>query len=366
MKVAVIVGARPQIIKVAPVIWKLREKGGISYFILHTGQHYDFKMSKVFFGELNIPEPHVNLGVGSGSHGEQTGDMLMGIEQELIKVKPDLTIVPGDTNSTLAGALASVKLKIPVAHLEAGLRSFDFYMPEEINRRLTDACSELLFAPTQTAVLNLLREGVSKERIHRTGDTMYDVLVHSLKVIKRKEFPYEEFHLAANEKYCVLTLHRAENVDSREKLASILSAIPRIKAKIIFPVHPRTRKNLVLFKLMDFVEKTDNLVLIEPVGYLDFISLILRSELVLTDSGGVQKEAFLIRKPCITLRDKTEWIETVRLGGNILVGVDTEKIVAEANKTLSYGREVRWDKNPFGDGKAAERIYNIILNHFAK
>jgi len=191
LKVAIIVGARPQIIKVVPVIWKFREKDNIPYFLLHTGQHYDFEMSKIFFRELNIPEPDVNLGVGSGSHGEQTGNMLKGIEQELMKAKPNLTIVPGDTNSTLAGTLASVKLKIPVAHLEAGLRSFDFYMPEEINRRLTDACSELLFAPTETAVYNLLREGINKERIYNTGDTMYDLLIHCLKLNAARSFSYE-------------------------------------------------------------------------------------------------------------------------------------------------------------------------------
>ncbi len=365
MKVAIIVGARPQIIKVAPVIWELREKGEISYFMLHTGQHYDFEMSRVFFGELDIPEPHVNLGVGSGSHGEQTGDMLKGIERELMKVKPDLTIVPGDTNSTLAGALASVKLKIPVAHLEAGLRSFDFYMPEEINRRLTDACSELLFAPTQTAVSNLLREGIDRERIYHTGDIMYDVLVHSLKLISVKSPSYRGLHLVPNERFCVLTLHRAENVDDKERLISILSAIPRIKAKVIFPIHPRTKKNIASFGLMNFLEKIDNLVLIEPVGYLDFISLILRSELVLTDSGGVQKEAFLIRKPCVTLRERTEWVETVELGGNVLVDANTERIVAEANEILDHGRDVKWDKNPFGDGKSAEKVYNIILNYLS-
>jgi len=359
MLLAIVVGARPQFIKIAPLVREI-EKSSIDYYLIHTGQHYDVEMSDIFFSELKLPKPDINLEIGSGSHGEQTGRMLAAIEEELVRVKPDLSLVLGDTNSTLAGALASVKLKIPVAHLEAGVRSNDFYMPEEINRRLVDRVSELLFAPTENAVRNLLSEGVAKERIHQTGDIMYDALLQNIPIAKEKTRVLKELGVDVGEKYAVLTLHREKNVDNADNLESLLKALPRINAQIVFPMHPRTEKNIKRFRLKELVDNIPNLTLTPPLGYLEFLSLLNHCSLVLTDSGGVQKEAFLLKKPCITLREGTEWIETVKLGANVLVGTNTEKIVEEANEKLKQKTGVKWRENPFGNGRASEKIAHIL------
>jgi UDP-GlcNAc3NAcA epimerase len=356
---AIIVGARPQFIKIAPLVREI-EKSSINYYVIHTGQHYDVEMSDIFFSELKLPKPDINLEIGSGSHGEQTGRMLAAIEEELVRVKPDLTLVPGDTNSTLAGALASVKLKIPVAHLEAGVRSNDFYMPEEINRRVVDQVSELLFAPTENAVKNLLSEGIARGRIHQTGDIMYDALLQNIPIAREKTRALKELGVNLGEKYAVLTLHREKNVDNAGTLESLLEALPRINAQIVFPIHPRTEKNIERFRLKELVDNISNLTLAPSLGYLEFLSLLNHCSLVLTDSGGVQKEAFLLKKPCITMRESTEWIETVKLGANVLVGTNAEKLVEEANRKLEQKTRVEWGENPFGNGKASEKIVNIL------
>lgn len=307
-----------------------------------------------------LPKPDINLEVGSGSHGAQTGKMLIAIERELVKTEPALTLVVGDTNSTLAGALASAKLKIPIAHVEAGARSDDFYMPEEINRRLVDQVSELLFTPTENATRNLLKEGVAKERIHCTGDLMYDALLWSTPSIGRKKCVARELGVSATQEYAVLTLHRENNVDDANNFRSILDALSRIDVPIIFPMHPRACKNIKKHGLTKIIDRIPNLIITEPLGYFEFLSLLCQCSLVLTDSGGVQKEAFLLRKPCLTLRDKTEWIETVVSGANVLVGTDTERIVEEANERLRSKTEISWKENPFGDGKASQKIVTIL------
>ena len=332
-KVVSIVGARPQFIKLAPLSKALRE-AGFKEVIVHTGQHYDDNMSELFFKELEIPEPDYNLGIGSGSHGEQTGRMLIAIEDILLKENPDLVIIYGDTNSTLAGALASSKLHIPLAHIEAGLRSFNKNMPEEINRIVADHLSSLLFAPTETAVENLRREGIEKG-VYLVGDIMFDALMHFSKISDAKSKILEALNLKPRE-YYLATIHRAENTDNWERLKNILEALSSLDKPVIFPVHPRTKKKVEEYNLEFLIEKIQ---VIEPVGYLDMIQLEKNAKAILTDSGGVQKEAFWLRVPCITLRDETEWVETVRYGWNRLVGADKEKIL-DAVKSISPGEEV--------------------------
>ena len=353
MRIATVVGARPQFIKMAPVSRELRR-----YFdevVIHTGQHYDYEMNKIFFEQLNIPEPDYYLGVGSGSHGYQTGEMLKRIEEVLMKEKPDLVLVYGDTNSTLAGALAAVKLHIKVAHVEAGLRSFDKRMPEEVNRVLTDHVSDYLFAPTETAVRNLRNEGIT-EGVYLTGDVMYDALLHNIEVARKNSDIIERLNLKPKG-YLLATVHRAENTDSRENLESIVDAFIESNELIVFPVHPRTKKYLNGYGLIEKLEKAGNVLLIPPVGYLDMLVLEENAKKILTDSGGVQKEAYFLKVPCITLRERTEWVETVEDGWNVLVGADKFKILdaienfEPSNETYSYR---------FGDGRASERIAGIL------
>jgi len=353
MKIATIVGARPQFIKMAPVSKELRK-----YFdevVIHTGQHYDYEMSKIFFEQLNIPEPDYYLGIGSGTHGYQTGEMIKRIEEVLIKEKPDLVLVYGDTNSTLAGALAAVKLHIKVAHVEAGLRSFDKKMPEEVNRVLTDHISDLLFCPTETAVKNLYNEGI-KNGVYLTGDVMFDALLTNIQIAERNSKILSELGLKPRD-YCLATVHRAENTDNRRNLENIINAFIESEELIVFPTHPRTIKFLKVYGLLDKLEKADNVLLIKPVSYLDMLVLEKNAKKILTDSGGVQKEAYFLKVPCITLRDRTEWIETVEDGWNVLVGANKEKII-KAIKEFKPGGETYSYK--FGDGKASKRIAEII------
>ena len=322
MKIISVVGARPQFIKLSALSKELRKKH--QEIILHTGQHYDDELSKIFFSELSIPEPDYNLGIGSGEHGEQTGRMLKGIEEVLLFETPDLVIVYGDTNSTLAGALAAVKQKIPVAHVEAGLRSFRRSMPEEINRVLTDQVSSLLFCPTKTSVQNLRKEGIIKG-VHLVGDVMYDSLRQHIKraeelckIMKKLNLSKKNFYL--------ITIHRAENTDLQENLRKIAEILSGLDKKTVFPVHPRTQKSLSGFNLLDNLKSKGHLLLIDPVSYLDMLVLEKNARCVLTDSGGVQKEAFFLETPCLTLREETEWVETVENGWNELVGLDKEKV----------------------------------------
>jgi len=358
MKLMLIIGARPQIIKSAPIIHEALKKSEIELQIVHTGQHYDFEMSKIFFGELDLPNPLVNLGVGSGTHAFQTGKMMIGSESTIEKLKPDLVLVPGDTNSTLAGALAAVKLKVPIAHVEAGARSYDMQMPEEINRRLTDHCSSLLFAPTKNCAKNLFSEGILKRRIKLSGDTMYDALLQHMPIAMKSDI-LKKLELN-DDRYAVLTLHRPENVDTPEKMKNIMRAMATLKElTIVFPVHPRTKQRLRAVKLTKQIEAEEHIKLVEPIGYHDMLQLTKHAKIVFTDSGGLQKEAFWLHTPCITLRDKTEWTETTELGANILVGSDIKRIVEVTRETMET-RDIKIKlqrlKNPFGDGRASQKI----------
>jgi UDP-N-acetylglucosamine 2-epimerase len=321
MKVVTIVGARPQFIKSAPVSKVLREAGH-QEFLVHTGQHYDYGMSQIFFDELALSEPNINLGVGSGSHGKQTGEMLIGIEQVLLDQKPDWVLVYGDTNSTLAGALAAVKLHIPLAHVEAGLRSYNPEMPEEHNRVLTDHCANLLFCPTQNAVLNLANEGI-KKGVHWVGDTMYDAVLQYTEIAKQRSKILKDLGLQAKS-YFLATVHRAYNTDNPHNLGNIMAAFHEIDEQIIFPIHPRTRAVLESLNIPKF--ENTRVQIIPAVGYLDMLVLEQNARLILTDSGGIQKEAYFYSVPCVTLRPETEWVETVETGWNLLVSADSPNI----------------------------------------
>ncbi|MEO0129207.1 MAG: UDP-N-acetyl glucosamine 2-epimerase [candidate division WOR-3 bacterium] len=375
MKIISVVGARPQFIKVMPLISAIK-KFRIKHVLVHTGQHYDYEMSKVFFDELEIPEPDYNLGVGSGTHGEQTGEMLKRIEQVLIKEKPDWVLVYGDTNSTLAGALAAKKLHIKLAHIEAGLRSYNRLMPEETNRVLTDHCSDILFCPTENAVKNLKKEGFTNilnngklislnesfprplgERVGvrgkistsvfpivlNVGDIMYDALLMSLPIAEKKSKILEKLKLRPKE-YYLATIHRAENTDDPKRLKNIIKALIQISKHkpVIFPIHPRTYKKISELGLLNPKSEIRNPKLIKPVGYLDMLLLEKNALKIITDSGGVQKEAYLLKVPCITLREETEWVETVESGWNVVVTsfkankIATPHILEKSNQVRHY------------------------------
>jgi len=353
MKIATVVGARPQFIKMAPVSKELRKC--CKEIIIHTGQHYDYEMNEIFFKELGIPEPDYNLEVGSGTHGYQTGEMLKRIEKVLIYEKPDIVLVYGDTNSTLAGALAAVKLHIPVAHVEAGLRSFDRRMPEEINRVLVDHASDILFAPTENAVKNLENEGI-KNGVYLVGDVMVDALLQNIEIAERKSNILEKLGLRKKE-YLLVTVHRPENTDNIEKLKSIVEALIESKENIVFPAHLRTIKALKKFRLYELLENSENIKLIKPVGYLDMLMLEKHAKKILTDSGGVQKEAYILKVPCITMRESTEWVETLQDGWNILVGSDKERII---HAIKYFNPSLTIHKYLFGKGNSSNLIVRIL------
>ena len=362
MKVVNIVGARPQFIKLAPVLRAIKRynqkypKNVIESVIIHTGQHYDYEMSQIFFEELEIEEPDYYLEVGSGSHGHQTGEILKRTEDVLLSERPDLVIVYGDTNSTLGGALAAAKLHIPVAHVEAGLRSFNRQMPEEINRVLTDHISDLLFCPTKVAVENLKREGIEKG-VYFVGDVMYDSVLYNIKLAEKNSEIMSYLRLKPKT-YALATVHRAGNTDNYQRLITIFQALEKIAKEImpvILPLHPRTRRRL---KKLGIALK--NVRIFEPLSYLDMLLLEKNARVILTDSGGVQKEAFFLKVPCITLREETEWIETVKAGWNTLVGCNIEKIL-EAVQTAKPGKK---NCNPYGDGQAADKIVSIIVKGY--
>lgn len=322
MKIVSVVGARPQFIKLASLSKELRKSH--TEIILHTGQHYDDELSRIFFSELSIPKPDYNLGIGSAEHGKQTGHMLRAVEEVLLFEKPDLVIVYGDTNSTLAGALAAAKQKMAVAHVEAGLRSYVKFMPEEINRVLTDQISSLLFCPTATAVRNLKKEGI-KHGVHLVGDVMYDSVRENLAAAEKKSRIVSRLNLQ-RKRFCVVTLHRAENTDVGENLRKLTRILTSLDHRVVFPIHPRTRKRLSQLKLLDQLLCSEHIMLIDPVSYLDMLILEKNARFVLTDSGGVQKEAFFLKTPCLTLRQETEWVETLEGGFNQLVGLDIGKV----------------------------------------
>ncbi|MFH1684307.1 MAG: UDP-N-acetylglucosamine 2-epimerase (non-hydrolyzing) [Candidatus Margulisiibacteriota bacterium] len=353
-KICTIVGARPQFVKLAPLSRELRKH--FREIIVHTGQHYDYELSGIFFKELALPKPDYNLNIGSGRHGEQTGAMLSAIEKVLLKEKPDLVLVYGDTNSTLAGALAAVKLHIPVAHVEAGLRSFNRKMPEEVNRVLTDKIATRLFCPTETAVRNLKDEGI-KRGVYKVGDIMFDAVLSSIKVAERRSKILKKLNLTSQD-YCLATVHRAENTDRPQSIRNIIRAFNELGEAIIFPAHPRTQKAIIKTGL----KLGGKIKLIDPVGYLDMLVLEKNARLIFTDSGGVQKEAYFFGIPCLTLRDETEWVETVEAGWNKLVGTSVKKIVNCANTFKAKGRErVLF----FGSGKASEMIVKRLLPELA-
>jgi len=350
MKIASIVGARPNFIKLAPVSREIRRK--IDEVIIHTGQHYDYEMDRIFFQELGIPDPDYHLGIGSGTHGRQTGDMLKGIEEIFLKERPDIALVFGDTNTTLAGALAAAKLHIPVAHVEAGLRSFNKKMPEEVNRVLVDHCSDFLFCPTKTAVQNLHKESIF-EGVSITGDVMLDILQDCIHIAEKNSKIMELLDLQPKG-YFLATVHRAENTDDPERLENIVEALTSI-GKVIFPCHPRTRKRLEDLHLWEELNKKIQVIM--PVGYLDMLLLEKNAQKILTDSGGIQKEAYMLKTPCITMRDDTEWLETLEDGWNFLVGADKNKITKYAHEYISK----KEPRNVFGLGDASQRMIEEIL-----
>ena len=349
MKLVSIVGARPQFIKAAAVSRELRKRH--KEILVHTGQHYDYEMSGIFFNGLGLPQPDVNLEVGSGSHGAQTAAMLAGIEDVLVAERPDYLLIYGDTNSTLAGALAASKLSVPIAHVEAGLRSFNRRMPEEINRVVADHLSELLLCPSDTAVRNLSAEGITRN-VHLVGDVMLDVLNWAKQRLETQSPEILERLGLRKQHYFLATVHRSENTDDLARLSQILDAFNALDEQVVFPVHPRARKMIAGAGLL----LAGHVQLIDPVGYLDMVALAGAARLVLTDSGGLQKEAYWLGVPCITLRDETEWVETVEAGWNRLVGSDLERIVEAAHFFAPSGpRPV-----VYGDGLAAVKCVDLI------
>ena len=355
MKISIVLGTRPEIIKMSPIIREC-ERLGLDYFILHTGQHYSYNMDRVFFEQLELPDAKYNLDVGSGSHGEQTGKMLIGIEKVLQKEEPDVVLVEGDTNTVLAGALAAVKLGIKVGHVEAGLRSYDRKMPEEVNRILADHSSDYLFAPTEKSKNILLKEGIAEEKIFVTGNTIVDAVFQNLEISKKKGNIIKDLGFNGGD-YLLATIHRQENVDDEKRLRGIIEGLEMVRREfnleLICPLHPRARKSLRIFGV-----KSNGLRLIEPLDYLAFLQLESNARLVLTDSGGVQEEACILGVPCVTLRDSTERPETLEVGSNVLAGANSYGIVKKVEYML--GKDNCW-ANPFGDGNTGCRIVEILM-----
>ncbi len=356
MRIVSVIGARPQFVKAAPVSRALRHAGHTE-FLAHTGQHYDSNMSDIFFEELEIPRPDANLSVGSGRHGAQTGAMLIGIEEILLREKPDCVLVYGDTNSTLAGALAAAKLSIPVAHVEAGLRSFNRAMPEEINRVVADHLSDILLCPSQTAVDNLKAEGITRG-VHLIGDVMYDAVLQFSELARQRSQILKELEIEPK-KYLLATVHRAENTDDPARLRNILAAFSQISETIIFPIHPRTRAAIEDLGVSDLL-RASAARLLAPVGYLDMLMLERNARMILTDSGGIQKEAYWLGVPCVTLRDETEWVETVEAGWNILAGAETVAIV-EAVSEFRPRQETRAPL--YGNGHVAAECAQVLESY---
>lgn len=353
MKIVTIIGARPQFIKAAALSREIKKHENIEEIIVHTGQHFDENMSEIFFNEMQIPKPHYNLNINSLSHGAMTGQMLEKIEEILIKENPYIVVIYGDTNSTIAGALAAKKLHIKVAHIEAGLRSFNMKMPEEVNRILTDRISDILFCPTDTAIENLEKEGYRNIdcKIVKSGDVMQDTALFYSELARKPNFFIEEG-------FVLVTVHRAENTDNKIRLKSIFEALAEIAKNkaIILPLHPRTKK-IISGKNINIA---NNINIIEPVGYLEMVWLLKNCSIVMTDSGGLQKEAFFFKKPCITLRDETEWVELVSNGFNIIAGADRD-IILEAYNNMKFNQN--FEINLYGEGKASENIINEIENN---
>jgi UDP-GlcNAc3NAcA epimerase len=359
LKILTIVGARPQFIKAAAVSRIARSLDHISEVLVHTGQHYDQNMSDVFFAELDIPKPDYHLGIGSASHGAQTGKMLEAIEQVLITEKPDWVLVYGDTNSTLAGAIAATKLHIPIAHVEAGLRSFNRRMPEEVNRVLTDHAANLLFTPTTTANQNLYQEGISRNLVHLVGDVMYDASLYYVQRAELASHILDSLNLKPQQ-YVLSTIHRAENTDSSARLTAIFKALSKFSKEItvVIPLHPRTKKILEEMQILDIIPKT--LYLIEPVGYYDMIMLEKNAKMIVTDSGGIQKEAYFYQVPCATLRDQTEWVELVESGWNCLISPNSSEEILQKLQYQIHQTLLLDTTQLYGDGTASRKIIEIL------
>ncbi len=350
MHICHVVGARPNFVKAAPVIWALEHWSGARQTLVHTGQHYDENLSQIFFSQLKMPQPDANLEVGSGSHAWQTAEVMKRLEQVLLERKPDIVLVYGDVNSTVAAALVCAKLLIRIGHVEAGLRSFDLTMPEEINRMVTDRLADLLFTPSEDGDVNLANEGIRAEKIHRVGNVMIDSLIRLLpdaKPASMNNFP---------ERYALLTLHRPSNVDDNASLQNILDAILEVRGQltVIFPVHPRTRQRIEQFGI-----RVDKLQFMEPVPYIEFLSLLRHATVVITDSGGIQEETTYLGVPCLTLRSNTERPVTVTLGTNVLIGQDPGRLRIELSKILA-GKQKKGSVPSLWDGHAAERIVEVL------
>jgi len=354
-KILTIAGTRPQLVKIAAVSRVLRKS--FDEVLVNTGQHYDYNMAGVFFDELNIPKPDYDLGIGSDTHGRQTGKMMMAVEEIVEKEKPDAILVYGDTNSTLAGAIVASKLHIPIIHIEAGLRSYNKEMPEEINRIMTDHVSTLLFAPTDLAVGNLAKESIT-EGVHQVGDVMYDAVLYNIALAEEKH-SLSDYDLNSGE-YVLGTIHRADNTDNQNRLEAVLKAFSALEEKVFLPLHPRTKSKIDSFGLNSILEQANNIKIVEPISYLEMLLLEKHAKAIVTDSGGVQKEAYFAKVPCITLRDQTEWLETIETGWNQLVN-PLEVDLAEKLSNLQFGEPI---EDLYGDGNAAEKIVMILKNYF--
>jgi UDP-N-acetylglucosamine 2-epimerase (non-hydrolysing) len=356
IKILVVLGTRPEIIKMSPIIGEL-ERSAVNFSILHTGQHYSYTMDQIFFEQLGLPNTKYNLGVGSGTHAEQTGKMLIGIEKIILIEQPDVVLVEGDTNTALAGALAAIKLGIKVGHVEAGLRSYDREMPEEINRIIIDHCSDLLFAPTKRSLQILLGEGIPNNKIFVTGNTIVDATYKHLEISKKKDNILLKLGLTERD-YFLATIHRQENVDNEERFKKILKGLEMVEEKfgsdIVYPIHPRARKQAKVFNI-----KIEGLRLIDPLDYLSFLQLENNAKLVFTDSGGVQEETCIMKVPSVTLRDNTERPETLEVGSNTLSGTNPNEIIKKTEQML---RTERTWVNPFGNGNAGKRIVQVLLS----
>ena len=364
MKILNVVGARPNFMKIAPLMAEYSQHENIHAILVHTGQHYDEIMSNLFFSELGIPEPDINLEVGSGSHAVQTAEIMKRFEPVLVEHKPDVVVVVGDVNSTIACGLVAVKSGAKLAHIEAGLRSFDRSMPEEINRVLTDSISDFLFCTEQSGVDNLIKEGIAKEKIHLVGHVMIDTLLSNLEKAKKSTIIEQLRNQGCldGDTFAMLTMHRPSNVDDPKAFSRILDALEVIQndMPVLFPIHPRTRKNLVALGLQDRMDSLRNIHLMDPIGYLDFLKLSSCAKVVLTDSGGIQEETTVLKVPCITLRENTERPVTVEIGSNQIVGTDPKKILA-AYRNATSGKWRDPQIPPLWDGKAAQRIVRILL-----
>lgn len=359
MKIAIVLGTRPEIIKMSPIMDEII-KNEDELITIHTGQHYDLEMSKQFFTDLDLPLPNYNIGIGSNTANKQISIIISELEQILIDEKIDIVLVQGDTNTVLAGAITANKLKIPVGHVEAGLRSFDKDMPEENNRIIADTCSNLFFVPTPETAINLQNEGIDHNRIHVTGNTIVDACYRNLDIAIKKS---EVKDIIEFDEYIALTLHRAENVDDPERLENIVNSLLNLDYNIVFPLHPHTRKSLENANLYDKILSSDHIQITKPLGYLDFLYLLSKSSMILTDSGGVQEEAVTLNIPCVTLRYNTERPETIHTGGNILAGTGQKEIQSNIEKILNNKdvyNKMADAKNPYGDGHSSERILEII------